>query len=241
MNSNAIRIVYGLGMSQVVVTMFILIYYPMVHSEIFVYYPAVVNGTFAKESGVIHSVDLPLVMPIALTSVLVALFVTQTIKYTRDGRLGHTMSYCHESISDTGFWNLMFWLIVFSVHGMCVTLLCSPVDCFTAVLSVFFMVFFLACICVPPNEDQGSPLGNVGVLGYCAGLFVALFSVPTQVQGRFTAFMLLGILDYFVVVGHTWDRAPTMDTVANCRLFWACSAIVAVGVLYATWHAQLVF
>lgn len=228
-------------MLQVVLTGCILIYYPVVYAEVFIYYPSLVNGTFVKESGFVHSSEVPIVMPICLTSVLCGIFITQTVKYANEGRLSHSMQYCHENIVETGLWDLMFWLLVLGVHAISVTVLCSPVDAYAAVLSVFGMVFFLACICSPAKEETSSSLNNAGVLGYCFGLLIALYCVPSQFQGRFTAFLLLGILDYFMVVGHTWDRAPTMDTVANCRIFWTCSSAIAVAVLYATWHAKLVF
>jgi hypothetical protein len=48
-----------------------------------------------------------------------------------------------------------------------------------------------------------------------------------------TIIMLLVVLDYFLGVGHTYDRQATLDTVANCRLFYVCVASVSLACLYA--------
>jgi hypothetical protein len=47
------------------------------------------------------------------------------------------------------------------------------------------------------------------------------------------------VLDYFLGIGHVWERSPDMETVANCRLFWACSAGLCLAALYGAWREDL--
>ena len=44
---------------------------------------------------------------------------------------------------------------------------------------------------------------------------------------------LMVVLDYFMGVGHTYDRQATIDTVSNCRLFYICAGTVGTALLYA--------
>jgi uncharacterized membrane protein len=47
--------------------------------------------------------------------------------------------------------------------------------------------------------------------------------------------MSVVVLDYFLGVGHTWDRQATIETVTNCRLFYVCCVSFGVAALYAAW------
>ena len=51
--------------------------------------------------------------------------------------------------------------------------------------------------------------------------------------------MVMCLLDYMLGVGHTWDAAPGMDTITNCRLFWVCSTSLCLAGLYGAWHDHL--
>jgi hypothetical protein len=48
-----------------------------------------------------------------------------------------------------------------------------------------------------------------------------------------SAVMLLVVLDYFMGIGHTYDRQATIGTVSNCRLFYICAGTVGTALLYA--------
>ena len=41
------------------------------------------------------------------------------------------------------------------------------------------------------------------------------------------------MLDYFLGVGHTWDRNATLGTITNCRLFYVCAASLCMIGLYS--------
>jgi hypothetical protein len=49
-----------------------------------------------------------------------------------------------------------------------------------------------------------------------------------------TIVMLVVVLDYFLGVGHTYDRQTTIDTAMNCRLFYICAGTLGTAFLYAT-------
>jgi hypothetical protein len=48
--------------------------------------------------------------------------------------------------------------------------------------------------------------------------------------------MLVVVLDYFLGVGHTYDRQATIDTVANCRLFYICACSLAIACFYGMYN-----
>jgi len=80
---------------------------------------------------------------------------------------------------------------------------------------------------------------NANILGYMAGVGIALYSVPQQYSNRMVIVFLLVVMDYFLGVGHAWDRGPSMYTVANCRLFWVCSASLCLAAMYGAWRDDL--
>jgi hypothetical protein len=45
--------------------------------------------------------------------------------------------------------------------------------------------------------------------------------------------MLMVVLDYFLGIGHTYDRQATIETVSNSRLFYVCAGSVGLALLYA--------
>jgi hypothetical protein len=68
---------------------------------------------------------------------------------------------------------------------------------------------------------------------------VAAYAVPPTAPSRFSVLFALVVLDYFLGVGHTWDRQATLETIANCRLFYVCGGTLCTAALYAAWQDRL--
>ena len=68
---------------------------------------------------------------------------------------------------------------------------------------------------------------------------MAAAGVPEGYSDRTLMLLALAILDYFLGIGHVWERVPTMETVCNCRVFHACFSAVSLAVLYSAWHEHL--
>ena len=241
---------YALGMFQVIITFAVVMYFPLASVQVFVYSPCVYNGTLTHACGNTHTTRLALPLPCMTMSVAAAAFVSSTYTLAEQGSIGEGNAYGAESIGQTGLWNALFWFIVTGVHAIVITAACSPVDTFAAAGATYLMVHFLAKLCAHSDgynrAGEDSPLNNMGVtmanlstLGYMAGASVAFYCIPPQYSNRIIILFLLVVLDYFLGIGHLWDRTPDMKTIGNCRLFWVCSAALCLSAMYGAWTDSL--
>lgn len=237
--------VYALGALQLAALGFIVVVYPPVSFQVFTYVPCVTNGTLTHACGDTRSVRLMLALPSLAVSAAAAAFASNTHSLQEAGIISEGAPFGPESLGQTGLWNALFWFVVAGAHAIAIAAACSPVDFFAWVLATYLCVSFLARICTPAeftHEDQSaSPvtIANANVLGYMVGAGIALYNVPGQYSNRFIVLFLLVVLDYFLGIGHVWERSPFFETVANCRLFWACSAGLCLAALYGAWKDDL--
>jgi hypothetical protein len=250
-------LMYGLGISQLAVMIGVVLYFPPVAVQTFVYNPCVSNGTLTHACGSTQSTRVMLPLPCMVVSAAAAVFVMNTRTLVESGVMTHESSYGAEIVGHMGLWDVLFWFVVAGVHAIVVLATCSPVDAFAAGGAVYLMVHFLMRLCSPPgdpNADHGGyqqapggmpsvssgiTVANANILGYMAGVGVALYCVPAQYSNRFFLVLFLVVVDYFLGVGHMWDRSPNMEVIANCRLFWVCSASLCLAALYGAWRDDL--
>lgn len=236
---------YGMGLAQAAVMLGVFLGFPPASVQFYVYYPCVVNGTLTHGCGETRAHRLFLVTPCLVASAATMMFVTSTAALSEAGAIHTDMVYSVEALEQTGLWGAMFWAAVAAAHLVVVLAACSPCDVFAAVLAVYLMVSFLQSLCRPLSPEPGEASSgsairaNANILGYTAGLAVAAYCVPEQYANRFPLLIVLGVLDYFLGVGHVWDRAPSMETVASCRTFWCCCACLSLAGLYGAWRDDL--
>jgi hypothetical protein len=233
--------VYALGALQLAALGLVILAYPPASVQVFAYVPCVSNGTLTHACGDTKSVRILLAMPCLAVSAAGAAFVSNTFSLHEAGLITDDSPFGPEALGQTGLWNALFWFLVSGAHAIVFASACSPVDVFAWALATYLTVSFLAKLCTPPEFSHDGPsagavtLANVNVLGYMAGVLVAFYNVPGQYTNRFVIIFLTVVLDYFLGIGHVWERAPSVETVANCRLFWACSAGLCLGALYGAW------
>ena len=247
-------VAYGLGVSQVAIMAGVVLYFPPVGVQAFVYSPCVSNGTLTHACGSTQSLRVMLTIPCVAASAAAALFVSNTRALADAGSLSNESPYAASSVAQVGLWDTLFWFIVAAVHAIVVVSTCSPVDVFAAGGAVYLMVHFLSRLCAPAEPDgengyqapgaaaaagSGITMANANILGYMSGVGVALYCVPPQYSNRLFLVVALVGIDYFLGVGHMWDRSPNMETVANCRLFWVCCASLCLAALYGAWKDDL--
>ena len=238
---------YGLGVGQLAIMFCVVMYFPISGVQVFVYSPCVSNGTLMHACGSTHTTRLLLPLPCMTVSAAASAFVSSTFSLAESGVMGNDSPYGAEALGQTGLWNVLFWFIVAGAHAIVVTAACSPVDAFAACSAAYLMVHFLAKLCSARGSDSSGSdqsagsvtIANANILGYMLGVCVALYCVPPQYSNRYVLLFLLVTLDYFLGVGHVWDKSPTMGTVANCRLFWVCSAVLCLAALYGAWNDDL--
>ena len=119
-------------------------------------------------------------------------------------------------------------------------LLLSPGDTYQGVLGVLLMTYFLCSIMAPKEHKITITLENVYLLGYVLGFVVVLYCMPADASSSGIHYYIVfevGVIDYCLSVGHTWDQQATFDTVAHCSLFYiyAQSAFSHGTISCCTW------
>jgi hypothetical protein len=116
-----------------------------------------------------------------------------------------------------------------------VLMVCDPADAFGTVSATAFMSYFLFRACYPKGQQINLTQENLNILGYGLGVLqAALQLMGTRANGMSVLTgMVMVVLDYFMGIGHTYNRQATMDTVSNCRLFYVCAGTVGTALLYA--------
>lgn len=236
---------YGLGVVQLAVAGLMVILYKPASVQVFVYVPCVSNGTLTHACGDTRSGRLGLALPVLAVSAAAAAFVSNTFSLQEAGAISEDVAFGPDALGQTGLWNALFWFVVSGAHAVAVAAACSPVDVFAWALATYLSVSFLARLCAGPEFGADGPvstavsIANANVLGYMAGAGVAFYNVPGEYSNRFVIIFLMIVLDYFLGIGHVWERTPSVETVANCRLFWACSAGFCLAALYGAWREDL--
>ena len=229
---------FTLCVSQVALTGGVIMYFPPVRVQLYSNHPSVVNGTLS--SGCARStVNFSLSLPFLAISCLAVLFSTTTAGLTEGGVLQQDNHYSFELLSEISAWDTIFWIFCGAVHALVFIVVMSPADLYAVCLASLLVFYFLGRICAPRCSQINMTQENANLLGFCAGLIVAIYNVPDEHSGRGAAIFVTLLLDYMLCVGHTWDSMPPMDTISNCRLFWVCSACLCLAGLYAAWHDHL--
>lgn len=237
--------VYALGVIQLAVVGLMLILYQPATVQVFVYAPCVTNGTLTHSCGDTRASKLMLALPTLAVSAAAAAFVSNTYSLLEAGVIQEDVAFGPDALGQTGLWNALFWFVVTGAHAIAIAAACSPVDFFAWALATYFCVSFLAKLCAGQEFNSDGPvsggvsIANASVLGYMAGVGIAAYNVPGDYSNRFILIFVMVTLDYFLGIGHMWEKTPSVETVANCRLFWACSAGLCLAALYGAWREDL--
>lgn len=231
---------FALCVSQVAITGAVIMFFPPVRVQVYTALPAVQNGTLHGGTAPLSTAEVGVSLPFLALSCVAVLYSTTTAGLAEGGLLGRDTQYSFEILVEAAPWDLLFWVFCAGTHALVILVVTSPVDIYALVLSSLLMFYFLGRLCAPRCSSQLSMTQeNMNLLGYCAGLLITARNIPDTHSGRGGALLILALLDYMLGVGHTWDSAPTMDVVANCRLFYVCSASLCLAGLYGAWHDQL--
>lgn len=225
---------YGIGFSQVAITLAVLLYCPPVVVQVFTVHPFLANGTLqSNQDGIYHTSSWVLSLPLVMASGITVMFSTTTMSLHKEGLGGY--DYQYEALEQYSMWDFAFWVYCLVLHAIIVLAITTPVDVFCMLLSTAFMVYFLHRVCAPKSQQVFLTQENMNILGYCVGAGVAAYSIPNANSARMTLLLALVALDYCVGIGHTWDRQATLDTITNCRLFYTILGSLLLAGTYATW------
>lgn len=224
-------VAYGLGLSQALVTVGVVVFSPGLEVHAFVPRGAVRNGTVTVPDPVSYQLGIaPLVLA---SSALAALFSMHTCGLYTEDLTGQ--DFLAETVDQVGMWDVVFWLYVLFTHGVLALVLGNPCDAFCCLSATCFMAYFLYRACAPKGHQVHLTQENLNILGYCVGAFQIGSQIGDNGNGM-TVLMFIVVLDYFLGIGHTWDRQATLNTVVNCRLFYIVCCSLGLAGVYVTWR-----
>jgi len=159
-------------------------------------------------------------------SVSAALFALSTRKAVLDAGT----QYALEALEELQMWDLCFWASMILQHACLVTFMCSPLDWYFLALSVTGITLMLMLISRLPLVHGGRSRENV-LMMLCGLLFLMLYSTVRR-HGHGGFFVGLLIMDALILIGHTFDSAPDMRTIGNCRLCYTSGMSAMMLVSY---------
>ena len=222
---------YGLGLSQCAITLGFVLFSPAVEVDVYAPRASLSGGNHSLMVLTSTATRVHLGMPVVGASVLAAVFAMVTYKAHEESLSGQ--DYQADVVEQMGMWDALFWLYALAAHGIVALIVCDPMDAFGLLSCTVFMVYFLFRACYPKSQTVNLTQENLNLLGYGVGVLQLAYQMtPTRGNGM-SVLTLMVVLDYFMGVGHTYDRQATIDTVSNCRLFYICAGTVGTALLYA--------
>ena len=221
---------YGLGISQCAITLGIVLFSQHINVDVFVVKEAINDTNDALQPKSITVTTIGMSMPILVASGLAACFSTVTYNMHEHGLSG--LDYHQDTLDQAAMWDILFWAFSLVMHLDLVLLLANPVDLFGCISATSFMVYFLHRSCSPKGNSVSHTQENLNLVGYCVGVLQVMFQVSDSRSNSVTLILLMVIIDYFLGIGHTWDRQATIETITNCRLFYVCCGILVLDALY---------
>jgi hypothetical protein len=224
---------YGLGLSQCLATLGVVLFSPPGQVYVFTAHAEARNGTISLACpGCVYGASVRTGLPVLAASGLAAVFSTVTYRMRED--LTSVVDFQPDTLEQLGLWESLFWTYTLAMHAIVAAVIASPVDAFGCLSASCFMGYFLYRACVPKGPAVNLTQENLNIMGYCAGALLLGYQIPAATTNGVTVLMCMVLLDYFLGIGHTWDREATLDTVTNCRLFYICCGTLGTACLYAT-------
>jgi hypothetical protein len=231
----------GLGVGQVALLVMVVLCYPAAKVQTYMYTPCVVNGSLSRACGHVTSTWVDLAPVCGVLSLAVAAFVIDTFNKAEAGKLQEEFTFSGEGGEGLNHWNAHFWFVVAWTHCVLVFMMGNPAHIYTAAGAAGVMTYALARICRPQDPEQGSSASAfAGTLIYIGAAGVVFQGIPRDYPNRWGLGGVVLLMDYVLRVGHVWDRATTMETVANCRVMYASFCALLVVGAYASWGDDLV-
>jgi hypothetical protein len=139
--------------------------------------------------------------------------------------------YSAETLQEMPMWDLSFWAAQLLQHVCLVVFMCTPVDWYFLALVIGGMSLLLLLISRLPLVNGGRSKENI--LALLLGMLYLVLYTAVRRHGHLVFFMAMLVLDALMLVGHTFDQAPDMQTVGNCRLCYCAAMSATLMVSYA--------
>ena len=218
----------GLGfcVSQGLILIFLMLYYP--EPQVVLYTTRMLNATTPDMD--VQSDQYGTATAYMLVSALGIVFSFMTAQMQEAQVLDSMVEFSEEFMSAHHLWNGVTWLIFLASHALLIAQICSPIDTYFVALTVAALTFTVQLMCAPRTQARkGDSLALILFI-----LMVGLVYGEMHSKHGLRLVMWTGIVmaDILLVVGHAFDAQSTMETVANCRVFYCSFAILLLLVMY---------
>jgi len=218
----------GLGfcLSQLPVMVFVMLYYREPHAIIYTTF--VHNATVLDVNVTSDEYGLSVLFLIGSAMCVVMSLMTSQLQ---DGGLIDNMTEFTEDLgAQLYMWSATLWTVVVVGRLALVSMLCSPADLYFVTLVVLAQAYAMSLSCAP--RAPGKRAETISVVIY----MVVVAMVYVEMQSRHGLKLLFWtaqiMCDVLLMVGHSYDGHPNMETVANCRIFYCCASAALLILVY---------
>jgi hypothetical protein len=138
--------------------------------------------------------------------------------------------YSAEVLQELPMWDLSFWAAQLLQHACLMAYMCSPLDWYFLALEASGISLLLLLISRLPLVNGGRSRENILMLLF--GMLYFLLYTAVRRHGHVVFFVAMLFLDTLMLVGHTFDSDPNMQTVGNCRLCYCAAMSLVLMVSY---------
>jgi hypothetical protein len=251
--------IYTAAMCQFPLSLVFIMHFPPMRGDFFATSSRIVTDPYSNITGIdlnnptslhyMHSINItPLFL---LCSVVITFFVTTSVymgKYDSPGQCIETEDYVssNEALVTNPVvtaWNQTFIILLVISHAFLVIVVDSPTSIHFMGLIVLLLYVSLSVIIQPRIQHADSanaPSSSVytlAVAGYAIAMcFVVSNIVYDNESFKVELVVIVAFVDVAIIImGHTWDPIPNMQTIINCRLLYCVFLIVLNLSLYAMW------
>ena len=222
-DDNMFQVVCGFSMVQLPITMALISYHG--DPQFSMYTTQLLNSTTKQMEVEVEDFSASILYLGASASV--ALFAAASRNRTS---LNADTHYSMEVLQEIPMWDLTFWAAQLLQHVCLVAYMCSPLDWYFLVLEVAGISLLLLLISRLPLVHGGRSRENILMLLF--GMLYFLLYTAVRRHGHVVFFASMLFLDALMLVGHTFDSDPNMQTVGNCRLCYSAGMSVVLMVSY---------
>lgn len=245
-----------LSIGQAPLFLFLVTGYPMVQADIFSTNIKLTLDSHNKtaidlndpiEVHYMHSVNISAAF--LLSSALIAGVGVMTFQIAKQG-LGHSMigdeEYVLENVDIVNhptvvMWNNAFVALVVWTHVVIIAIVCSPSSMHFLFMTALFITIAFQKLLFPHNHGtsahSASSSGIWPIILYMMGMTYAASNIAIDSHMRKAQTIICLVLCDLgtCIIGHSWDRVPTFNTIINCRMVYLCFISIVNLALYMTW------
>jgi hypothetical protein len=186
-----------------------------------IYTAALMNAT-----DTLHTMDIEVDMFSAAPLYLLTSFATCVFALTTKRMAPNADTpYCMESITEASPWEFGFWCTVICHHATMILFMCAPVDWYFLSLTVCGITLVLLLLARLPFLEGATQSRSNFLMLVCGALYFTLYTAVRR-HGHMGFLAAMVVMDSLILIGHTFDANPNMQTISNSRLVYNAGSSV---------------